>query len=351
MPKLKKRSARCWIGLALALGFILSLTATARNVGAAGDEWRPKDGSEWVRPKAKKKYTIGALIPSLQSQYWVNVAYGLFDEAKQLGVTLKFAATASYSQYAKQVNYMEDMIASGVDAIVLAAASSDAMVGPVDQAIAKGIKVILVVQNIRSDNWTARVVSDHFALGYRTGEVLAKLMKGHGEIIALNGPPGQDWSTARRKGLAAVLKKNPCITLKGERWMGVARDEGLRHTEDFLQTFPKITGIWAAVDIALMGAVDAVQASGIKRKIFMSSASGTQGALEMLKKGEIDFDLGEGPIWLGRWSLGTAVKILNGEKPPRTTYVPFPEFTRDNTSKWPEMTKSEWAPKGWKIPR
>jgi ABC-type sugar transport system substrate-binding protein len=347
---MRKREGFRWFGFIVSMLFILGL-AVAPSLWAAEEVWRPKDGSTWVRPKAKKKYTIGALIPSLQAQYWVNVAYGLFDESEKLGVNLKFAATASYSQYAKQANYMEDLIASGVDAIILAAASSDALVEPVNQAMAKGIKVILMVQDIRSKNWTARVISDHYELGYRTGAALAKFMKGKGKIIALNGPPGQEWSIARRKGLGDVLKKNPGIKLMGERWMGVARDEGLKHTEDFLQTFPDITGVWAAVDIAAAGAVDAIDAGNIKKKIWISSASGSQFALKMVKEKQMDFDLGEAPIWLGRWSIGTAVKTLNGEKVPRTTYVPFPEFTRDNMKDWPELTKSEWAPKGWKVPR
>ena len=338
------------IALAVILGFGLSLGIAVKEAGAQKKVWRPKQ-SEWVRPKAKKKYTIGVLIPSLQSQYWVNVAYGLFDEAKKVGVNVKFAATASYSQFAKQVSYMEDMIVSGMDAIVLSAASSEALVEPANLAMKKGIKVILMIQNIRSENVSARVFTPHFEFGRITADALAKFMKGKGKIIALNGPPGLEWAIARRKGLAAVLKKNPCIKLMGERWMGVARDEGLKHTEDFLQAFPDITGVWAAVDIALMGAVDAVQAAGIKRKIYMSSASGTQGALDMLKKGEIDFDSGEAPVLSGRWSVDVAVRLLNGEKVPFTIFTPFPVFTRDNQDQWPELTKTEWAPKGWKIPR
>ncbi len=351
MLKPKAKNLSRWACLAVALGFLFSAAWVVPVARAADDVWRPKGGADWVRPKAKKKYTIGVLIPSLQAQYWVNVAYGVFDEAKQLGVNLKFAATASYSQYARQANYMEDLIASGVDAIILAAASSDALVEPTNQAISKGIKVILMVQNIRSDNWTARVVSDHYEIGERTANALAKFMKGNGKIIALNGPPGQEWSIARRKGLGDVLKKNPCMKLVGERWMGVSRDEGLKHTEDFLQAFPDVDAVWAAVDIAAAGAVDAIQAANIKRKIWISSASGSQFALEMVKDGQMDYDLGEAPIWLGRWAMGTAVKALNGEKTPRTTFVPFPEFTRDNMSQWPDLTKSEWAPKGWKVPR
>jgi ABC-type sugar transport system substrate-binding protein len=347
----KAKVIRLLVCMAVAVGLVVGAGALSPPPLAAEKQklFKPKGMSDWVTPKAKKKYTIAALIPSLEAEFWVNFSYGLFDQAKKHGVDLKFAATKSYSEFPKQIDYMEDMINLNVDAILITPANAEALVPPVEKAMAKGIKVIIMAVQINTDNFTAAVRADHYDSGYIIAEELFKAMGGDGTIVALNGVPGHSWAIARRKGLADAMKKFPKIKLLGERWMGVSRVEGLKHTEDFLQAFPDVKGIWNAVDITAAGSVDAVKAAGIKRHIFISSGSGTRHALEMVKKGDMDFDLGEAPILQGRWAVDLAIKALQGEDFPRETLVPLPKFTSKNVAEWD--TSTEWHPKGWKLPR
>ena len=346
----KRRVLRLLMCMSAALGLVV--TSGAFNRGALGAEmkaWSPKSASEWTSPKPKKKYTIAALIPSLEAEYWVNYSYGVYDQARKQGVNLKFAATRSYSDFAKQLDYIEDMINLKVDAIILSPAHSVALVEPALKAEAAGIKVIATGGTLNTDKITGAIRADHFETGYRIAKFLFNSMGGEGGFVVLNGPPGQTWGISRRNGMMKAMKEFPKVKMLGERWMGVSRVEGLQHTEDFLQTFPDVKGIWNAVDITAAGSVDAIKAAGIKRHIFVASGSGTRHALEMVKKGDMDYDIGESPVLQGRWAIDMAIKALQGESHPALIFIPMADFTSKNVAKWD--TSTEWHPKGWKLPR
>ena len=107
--------------------------------------------TDYPRPaKPTKRYRIGVAVPHLSNPHYVGQAYGYLDEAQSLGAQVTLLEAGGYQYLDKQVSQIEDLIASKVDAIILAAVSGPGTVGAVEAAVAAGVPVINV--NVMTDS-------------------------------------------------------------------------------------------------------------------------------------------------------------------------------------------------------
>ena len=93
--------------------------------------------TEYPRPaKPSKTYRIGIAVPHLSNPHYIGQAYGYLDEAEQLGVQATLLEAGGYQYLDKQVSQIEDLVASKVDAIIIAAVSGPGTAPAVDAAVA-----------------------------------------------------------------------------------------------------------------------------------------------------------------------------------------------------------------------
>jgi hypothetical protein len=88
------------------------------------------------------------------------------------------------------VSQIEDLIASKVDAIIIAAVSGPGTVGAVEAAAAAGIPVINVNVMTDSDKVVTRIRSDDDVIGRMQADFMGERLKGAGNVVMLRGAPG-----------------------------------------------------------------------------------------------------------------------------------------------------------------
>ena len=107
--------------------------------------------TEYPRPaKPSEAYRLGVAIPHLANPHYVGQAYGYIDEAQALGAQVTLLEAGGYEHLDKQISQVEDLIASKVDAIILAAVSGPGTSARWRQRSAAGIPVINV--NVMTDS-------------------------------------------------------------------------------------------------------------------------------------------------------------------------------------------------------
>src|SRR5262249_50614106 len=227
----------------------------ATAVTSTGDAGRAAAVTDYPRPSTpSKRHRIGVAIPHLANPHYVGQAYGYIDEAQNLGAQVTLLEAGGYEYLDKQVSQVEDLVASKVDAIILAAISGPGTVGVVEAAAAAGIPVINVNVMTDSDKVVTRIRSDDDVIGRMQADVMGDRLKGTGNVVMLRGAPGTSWAeirgTAFRKQLAA---KYPNVKILGEQYSQSTPADGLRLMEDFLQTYPQINGVYNGADSTAVG--------------------------------------------------------------------------------------------------
>src|SRR5579872_6174716 len=113
------------IGVVVARLFVPTSTRASSNAPASGKR-------------------IDVIVKATDSQFWQAMLAGSQAAGKDWGVQVGLFGATSEADVNDQVGLVENSISRNVDAIVLAASSSQALNGVITRARAQGIKVITV---------------------------------------------------------------------------------------------------------------------------------------------------------------------------------------------------------------
>ncbi len=102
------------------------------------------------------------------------------------------------------------------------------------------------------------------------------------KILYLEGTPGLSHTQERKKGFEDALGRSDVATLASLS-ANYDRAEGMKVTEDWIQSFPKFDAIVAANDQMALGALEALQGADRLKGVMISGVDGTADALNAIK--------------------------------------------------------------------
>ena len=314
--------------------------------------WVLRDGEniDWWKPKASRKYHIGMAIPHVRDPYWVAVAYGAYEAAKEMGLKLDLRPAGGYLKLGQMIADIEDFIARGVDGMVISAVDYSAVSVPVKKAWDAGIPTTSAL--IPTSYAEAPGVSiNDYQTGIIQAQLAAERMPADAKIFMLNGPPGVEWGKQRALGFKETLAKlAPGMTILGERFHEMDRTVAQRLTEDALATWPDMKLIFCTADFQCKGAISALRAAGKKPgDVFVTGVHMDEESIEFLKQGWFAWGLSEGAALEGKYAMYMLVHILEGNPVPKRMFVPIRAYTPENISQFEDsLVGIDFAAPGWK---
>ena len=188
---------------------------------------------------------------------------------------------ATASDPGKQVNDIEDMVATrNIDALVVLPFESDPLTPPV-QAVAEGGAWVTVVDRGLSVEGIQDlyVAGDNSGFGKVSGEFMAQQMPDGGDIVVLRGIP-TTIDNERVEGFKTAIEGAGINVLDMEHgnWN---RDDSFTVMQDFLSKYPNIDAVWASDDDMAIGVLAAIEAAGRDDVKFVLGGAGMK---EMIKR-------------------------------------------------------------------
>ncbi len=226
-----------------------------------------------------------------------------------------------------QIQQMDNLISSKVDAIVINAASPTGLNGVIAQACQAGILVVSY-DNVVTAPCAVKVNTDQFKFGEQLAEFIVKELHGKGNVVMDTGVPGTHVDEQRNAGADSVWKKNPGIkvlTRFSGMWDSATSEQRMAPV---LSTFPKIDAVWAQGGTD--GIVNAFIKAGRKLPVIAGEAeNGFRVAMVKYKsQGFRAISIGQ-PPYLVVVSLALAVEVLQGKRKAEDITIPFPVVTSD----------------------
>ncbi len=109
----------------------------------------------------------------------------------------------------EQIAIVREFIDQGVDGIIMVPSDENRLIDPINEAVAKGIKVACVDLDVPKSKRDIYLTSDSFEGGKLAGEAAARDLKGNGKAAALICLAAIPALQERYKGFAAALAKHP----------------------------------------------------------------------------------------------------------------------------------------------
>ena len=287
---------------------------------------------------------VGLTMPSLNAPYFAAQVAAVEKAAKDQGCEITTAD--SQNDFSKQINDVEDMIAKGIDILILNPRDQEALVPAADAATKAGVKVVVMDSTLNPKaNVVTQVRSSNDENGRLVGDWIAKKMKGTPiKMLLLSGNQGNPGGLDRRMGVIKGIVEGQLVNegavnlqVLGQGWGDWATDGGLKAAEDLFQAHPDANLVVGENDSMVLGAVQAAKAAGLDGILFAAAADGQREALEMVKEGTYGATGLNDPDLVGRTAFDIAYKAFKGELPadfPKLHLTPADVISADNVDKY-----------------
>jgi ribose transport system substrate-binding protein len=298
-------------------------------------------------PTAPQKTVKIALANSFIGNKWRIEMENLFKSACKMQpfkTTVDCSVFNSGNDVSKQTQQISNLISSGVDAIVLNAASPTGLNGIIGQACARKILVVSY-DNVVTAPCALKVNTDQYKFGAQLAQFLVRKLHGKGNVIMVTGVAGTHVDAERNRGAQDVFKKNPGIKVVAKYTGMWDSSTAQRNTASQLPSLPEINGIWAqgGTDGVLKAFLDA------KRSLPVTAGEAENGFRKfMMPSGylghKVDgMSVGQ-PPFLVLAALQLATEVLNNQRPKGNVELPFPFVTnatvKVNETVFPKLADS-----------
>lgn len=256
------------------------------------------------------------------------------EEAKKRGIEMVYSD--AQGDTAKQVSDVEDMIAQGVDYIILAPREMEGLAPALESAKNANIPVILVDRMANGEHVTF-LGSNFIEQGQRAAEWLIEAMGGKGNIVELTGTSGSSVALDRQKGFTDTInEKAPDMEIIASQTGDFARADGQKVMENLLQSFgDEIDAVYAHNDEMAIGAINAIKAAGKVpgKDITIVSVDGTKDALQAIIDGELGATVESSPFF-GPSVFDVIEKLEKGEEVPKQIIIEDRFFDKSNAAEF-----------------
>ncbi|GAB6039906.1 sugar ABC transporter substrate-binding protein [Endothiovibrio diazotrophicus] len=307
---------------------------------------------------AVEPYRVGVLYWSMNIPGQVAMRRGLEAEAERINAAAGADAGADAGESGRrpveliprvagdgeagierQVRQMEELVARGVDLIVVQPADNAALAHPLRAANRAGIPVVAYDQYISGGELVSYVTSDNEQAGRLGGEYTAATLPDDGEPlrVVLVEYPHVSSTVERVNGfLDALTAAGRAFRVVGT-YAAVEPVAGREAGRAIVEEFPagSVDVLFTVNDGGGLAVVDELAAAG-RDELFVVTIDGDPQSVANIREGRLTrFDAAQfcGP--LGAEALRIGYRQLNGEAVPRQALMPVFPITRETLDRYP----------------
>jgi ribose transport system substrate-binding protein len=236
---------------------------------------------------------IGMTVPGMQFPFFVIMGEEAEAKAAELGV--KLIIHDSQNQSSTQMSGIENFVAQGVDAILISPMTTDSQVPGIEAAVAAGIPVASVDRKANTDKVLVHVGADNVEGGRAAARFVIEQLGGSGKVIELEGTPGASAAIDRKEGFDEVMAGSGVEIVVSQN-AEFSRSEGQVVMENLIQAYPDFDAVFGANDEMIIGAIEAMNASGIDPASKVTIGfDATPDAFGYMKEGQLDATIDQFP--------------------------------------------------------
>lgn len=263
--------------------------------------------------------TIPVIVKDTTSFYWQIVLSGARQAGKDLGVNVPELGAQAESDINGQISILENAVAGGAKAIVIAPTEFQALGAPINTA-ATSVPIIGIDSAAASDAFTSFLTTDNVQGGRDAADALATAIAAAnggvvaGKVALITALPSVGSLDQRADGFRSQLaEKYPDLELFYDRIADGQATTALNMTTDLLTANPDLKGIFASNLIMAQGAGQAIAENGVKDTVVLIGFDSDEKLVGFLSEGVIDALVVQDPYRMGYDGVKTALAAANGE--------------------------------------
>ncbi len=294
----------------------------------------------------QRTFRIGFSNVSVANSWRVAMLAMLQAEAaKHPGVEL--VCTDAQDDPSRQVRDVEQLLADGIDLLLIAPATPDALNGVIEKAQGRGIPVIVFDRRCTTERYTATVGIDDVRNGELSAQRLVEALRQkfgapRGDVVMIQAFLGTGPQIDREQGILSVLSKHPDIRIVARAPADYQRDKGAAVMQELLRAHPHIDAVMGQDGASMVGAYEAAERAGRAADMIWVGIDGYNGLLKLIKAGKVEGSV-LFPAGLGAEALLAGLRLLNGEQVPKRNTLPNVRVTQANVDAYVDVSRPDDA--------
>ncbi len=258
-----------------------------------------------------------AVIPKATTfTFWKAVHAGAEAAGKEFDAEIIWQGPSNEGDRQGQIDVVQNFISRGVDAIVLSPLDASALARPVEQAVGRGIPVVVIDSALDSEASSSFVATDNTEGGRMAARRLAEVMGGKGNVILLRYQEGSASNDEREDGFLAELKqKYPDIkVLSSNQYAGTTKDSAMKVAQNLLNKYGKeVDGIFCPNEPVAFGMLRALETAQLAGKVKFVAFDAGDSLIQAMREGSIHGLVAQDPFRMGYEGVKAALAVLKGE--------------------------------------
>jgi len=259
-----------------------------------------------------ENYKIYLITMDKSDQFWKVMDNGAREMASMLGVTYEWDAPLT-RDVDKQIQIFNNAVAAGANAIMLAASDPFRISSAVEEAKAKGVKIIYV-DAPAFEEAVITIATDNYTAGKIAGEYMFYELEGigatDGSIGIISVTPENRTTVNREMGFRDYLKSFVRYQILETIYTNGDPELAKQATEKYIRDNPNLVGIFSTNEGSTLGMGYALRENDIN--IIGIGFDITEIIQEMIRDNTIKATLVQNPFTMGYLGMAQAVAALRG---------------------------------------
>jgi ABC-type sugar transport system substrate-binding protein len=248
------------------------------------------------------------------------------------GVSLSVGIGHSATDDQGEINLIQSMVTNGVKGIAITP-TSPAVIPALNAAVAKGVKVVLIDNDLPDwDKKSSVVATDNLKGGQLAGQYIAKHLKRGATVAVLQGVPGVPALDDRVKGMEQALGASG-IKIVGKAPTDCDQNKGVTAAADLLSAHPNVDAIYGACGPPTLGAIEAVKKAK-RANLTLIGFDALPDEVKQIQAGQETASVAQFPAKMGELGMATLLKAVRGQSVTPNVDTGTEIVTKDNAGQF-----------------
>jgi len=266
---------------------------------------------------------IGVIPKATSHMFFVSVHAGVDQAARDLKVEVLWNGPQNETDFARQIEIVDSMIAQQVSAIAISATDERALVAPLERAIKAGIPVTIFDSGVNIDDYVSFIATGNLEAGCTAARTLASFLNGAQDVAMVMQKPGGTSTVLREQGFEQTVSKEfPQLKIVARQYCMADAARSRTVAEDILAAHPNLGGIFASSEAASLGSIQAIRGRNLSGKVKLVTFDFSKTHVEALRDGTVNAMMVQDPFHLGYEAVRSLCRKLNGETPAKRQDLP-----------------------------
>jgi len=280
---------------------------------------------------------IGVVPKAVSHLFFVSVHAGVDQAAHDFHVNTLWNGPDNETDYTRQIEIVDAMVARRVDALAISATDERALVAPLERAIRAGIPVTVFDSAVAIENYVSFIATDNYGAGCTAARTLARLIGDKGSVGMVMQKPGGTSTVLRERAFEdTVAKEFPGVRIVARQYGMADAARSRAAAENILTAHPDLAGLFASSEAASIGSIQAARSRNRAGILKLVTFDFSQTHVEALRDGTIDVMLVQDPFRIGYEAVKSLAIKLSGQTPAHRLDLPVRSIVKADLEK-PEI--------------